>query len=588
MVNTENTENTEKQKKKNRRLMVQVALVIIPVFLIVIGVLTLIMYKNTVSGFLDIQNDAISDTLENLYNNSEFYQKGFIIDGWETMDPSRVEDPEFEDMIAQTYMEMQEHLGDLDEWMMSLEGDKREYLYLYAYVATAMGPIIDDSKKRYDSLFLIDINEPNLGFVFFAVSQNAEEVYDIGDRLDIDLDDHPVLKNMVGSSSDKVVFEKTTDFMGEGSRYIGYKPIVTDGKVRAVLGVSYNWKEFSQIMTSTVRITLIFGIGSMVLLLISVLVLLFFKAVSPIAKIQGIVRNYKNDKNSSEIAAKMSMIRSRNELGMLSEDISDMVREIDYYTGENIRLAGERERVSAELDMARNIQSSQLPCDFPAFPDRNEFDIYASMTPAKEVGGDFYDFFLIDEDHLALVIADVSGKGVPAALFMMISKMLINNFAMMGLSPSEVLNRANRALCEHNSSEMFVTVWLGVLEISTGKVTAANAGHEFPIIRRPGGSFELFREKHDFVVGGIKNKKYKQYEFTLEKGSTLFVYTDGVPEAADADMKMFGTDRLVEVLNRDPDASPEKLLKDVHEAVDSFVGDAPQFDDFTMLGIKIL
>ena len=237
--------------------------------------------------------------------------------------------------------------------------------------------------------------------------------------------------------------------------------------------------------------------------------------------------------------------------------------------------------------MARDIQASQLPRQFPAFPGRDDFDIFASMTPAKEVGGDFYDFFLIDDDHLALTIADVSGKGVPAALFMMASKMLIRNYAEMGLSPAEVIGHTNERICQSNTSSMFVTVWYGVLELSTGRVTAVNAGHEYPVIKHPDGSFELFRDKHNFIVGALSGRTYKGYEFTLEKGSTLFLYTDGVPEATDAAEEMFGTDRLVDALNSCPGDTPEQLLEHVRCEVNRFVGDAPQFDDLTMLCVKL-
>ena len=168
------------------------------------------------------------------------------------------------------------------------------------------------------------------------------------------------------------------------------------------------------------------------------------------------------------------------------------------------------------------------------------------------------------------------------------TKILITDNAMMGLSPSEVLEHTNNAICKNNKQRMFVTVWFGVLEISTGKVTAVNAGHEYPIIRQPGGKFEVFKDKHGLVIGGIAKMKYKQYEFTLQKGSTLFVYTDGVPEATRADKQMFRLERLVDALNEKPDVPPEQLLGNVRSAVDEFVGDEPQFDDLTMLGITLL
>ena len=183
--------------------------------------------------------------------------------------------------------------------------------------------------------------------------------------------------------------------------------------------------------------------------------------------------------------------------------------------------------------------------------------------------------------------ADVSGKGVPAALFMMMAKGLIRNYAMRGDTPAQVLENANEQICANNEEQMFVTVWFGVLEVSTGRITAANAGHEYPIIKQPDGSFELFKDKHGFVLGGIMNKKYKQYEFTLQKGGTLFVYTDGAPEATTANEEMFGTQRLVDTLNAQADGSPQQLISRVYDEVGKFVGDAPQFDDLTMLAITI-
>ena len=280
--------------------------------------------------------------------------------------------------------------------------------------------------------------------------------------------------------------------------------------------------------------------------------------------------------------------RTGDEVEMLAEAFAALSKKTTDYINQITVITAEKERIGTELELATKIQADMLPNIFPAFPERPEFDIHASMTPAKEVGGDFYDFFLIDDDHLAMVMADVSGKGVPAALFMMMSKILVGNYAMMGGAPSKVLEQVNTQICKNNDEEMFVTVWLGVLEISTGRVTAANAGHEYPIIRKPGGKFELFKDKHGFVIGGMDGMTFKEYEFTLEKGGTLFLYTDGVAEATDTNNELFGTDRMLETLNKDPDASPKELLKNMKQAVDEFVGEAPQFDDLTMLGLKLL
>ncbi|WP_316608747.1 SpoIIE family protein phosphatase [uncultured Ruminococcus sp.] len=242
----------------------------------------------------------------------------------------------------------------------------------------------------------------------------------------------------------------------------------------------------------------------------------------------------------------------------------------------------------AELNTATQIQNGMVPNIFPAFPERKEFDVYASMNTAKEVGGDFYDFFLVDEKHLAMVMADVSGKGVPAALFMMASKILINDRALMGGTPAEILAFVNDRICSNNQAEMFVTVWLGILEIDTGRVIAANAGHEYPAIRRNGGKYELLKDKHGFVVGGMEGIRYKDYEFTLNKGDSLFLYTDGVPEATDAAQEQFGSDRMIEALNINAEAAPDEILSTVNNEVNHFVGDAVQFDDLTMLCLKYL
>lgn len=245
-------------------------------------------------------------------------------------------------------------------------------------------------------------------------------------------------------------------------------------------------------------------------------------------------------------------------------------------------------RIESELTMASAIQADMLPNIFPAFPDRDEFDVYASMDPAKEVGGDFYDFFLVDDDHLGLVMADVSGKGVPAALFMMASKILLANNAMLGKSPAEILMDTNETICAGNREEMFVTVWLGILEISTGKLTAANAGHEYPVLKSPDGNYEIIKDKHGFVIGGMPGARYKQYELTLEPGSKLFLYTDGVPEATSAEKELFGVERMLYALNSDAGAGadPKKTLGVVRAAVDDFVKDAEQFDDLTMLCLE--
>ncbi len=280
-------------------------------------------------------------------------------------------------------------------------------------------------------------------------------------------------------------------------------------------------------------------------------------------------------------------LKVHDEIDSLANSIQVMAGDMQSYMKTMLSETRENERISTELNLAARIQQSMLTTDFPAYPERSDFDVYASMVPAKEVAGDFYDFFLIDDDHLALVMADVSGKGVPASMYMMVAKTLLHNVLLLGHSPKECLETVNDQIGEHNEENMFVTVWLGILELSTGIVTAANAGHEYPIIRHADGQFEVYKDKHGIVLGAMPHIKYRQYEFQMEKGSTLFLYTDGAPEAINAEEKLFGMDRVLEALNQEPDAAPDQLLKNVENAINVFVGEAPQFDDLTMMAVKL-
>lgn len=252
-----------------------------------------------------------------------------------------------------------------------------------------------------------------------------------------------------------------------------------------------------------------------------------------------------------------------------------------------IKDSAEKQQIASELSVATHIQTSMLPCIFPAFPERTEFDIYATMNPAKEVGGDFYDFFLVDDDHLAVVIADVSGKGVPAALFMVIAKTLIKDHAQQGAQPEEVFTEVNRLLCEANDEGMFVTAWMGVLELSTGHLAYVNAGHNPPLLRH-GGEYEFLRTRSGFILAGMEGIRYRPASLELAPGDAVYLYTDGVTEATNEDKQLYGDQRLCDILNAHADSGPETLLRTVKDDVDAFVGTAPQFDDITMLGLCYL
>ncbi len=303
--------------------------------------------------------------------------------------------------------------------------------------------------------------------------------------------------------------------------------------------------------------------------------------VKPINSLSKAALSYTNSENE-HVFADLD-IHTGDEIENLADAMKQMEKDIDEYIDNITNITAEKERIGAELGVATQIQADMLPRIFPSFPDKTEFELYASMNPAKEVGGDFYDFFLIDETHLGLVVADVSGKGVPAALFMVIAKTLIKNRALIGGTPAEILSYANEQLCEGNDAELFVTVWFAILDITTGKGIAANAGHEHPIIKRAGGQYELVVYKHSLALATMEGLKIREHEFELHHGDTLLSYTDGVTEATNKDNKLFGTDRLLETLNKNPDADVYGVINGVKASIDEFVGDAPQFDDITML-----
>lgn len=337
--------------------------------------------------------------------------------------------------------------------------------------------------------------------------------------------------------------------------------------------------------------TVMVRILTWVLIMLVVLMIIFMhltrrSIITPLEKINDVALHIVDNLETAEDIE--LDIHTGDEIETLARSIEKMNRALKEYLHENEKITAEKERVNTELDLAARIQSDMLPNIFPAFPERSEFNIYASMTPAKEVGGDFYDFFFIDHDHLAIIIADVSGKGVPAAMFMMMTKSMLQTRTISVQNPSQVLQDVNNMIFSNNKEKMFVTVWLGVLDLTTGLLTASNAGHESPYIKEPDGDFEIFKSRHGFVMGGLKNMKYTNNEHMLKPGSKIFVYTDGVPEAKRNDNSFFGLERTGEALNRAKDSSPEEILKEVENSVNSFAGDAEQFDDLTMLCLEYL
>ncbi|MBR6228444.1 MAG: SpoIIE family protein phosphatase, partial [Eubacterium sp.] len=335
--------------------------------------------------------------------------------------------------------------------------------------------------------------------------------------------------------------------------------------------------------------------AAMMTIFVLVLVILVLAIISALILAKRIVKplrlitNRVHSLGGSDLEFRMEdAYRTGDEIEILARAFANLSAKTLQYVDQVTKVTAEKERIGAELSVATNIQASQLPRLFPAFPQRPEFDLFASMTPAKEVGGDFYDFFLVDNDHVCLVMADVSGKGVPAALFMMISRVLIKARIQNGEPLDEAISNVNNQLCEGNEAGFFVTVWAAVIEIPTGKGVAVNCGHEHPCIRRAGGEFELVIYRHSMAVATMEDMVFKKHEFRLNPGDSLFVYTDGVAEATDSNNELFGNERMLEALNRNPDASPKEVLGNVMDGINEFVAGAEQFDDITMLCLKYI
>lgn len=330
-------------------------------------------------------------------------------------------------------------------------------------------------------------------------------------------------------------------------------------------------------------ITVIFAVGY--------IVALNRQIVFPIKKMAKAAEEFVHEKEGTGEASTITAleIRTHDEMEQLCDSLKQMEQDINYYIANLTSVTAEKERIGAELNVATQIQSSMLPCIFPAFPERTEIDIYATMTPAKEVGGDFYDFFMVDDRHLAIVMADVSGKGVPAALFMVIGKTLIKDHTLPGRNLGEVFTEVNNILCESNNNGMFITAFEGVLDLVTGEFRYVNAGHEQPFIYRKGEGYEVYKIRPGFVLAGMEDIQYKEQVVQLNVGDCIFQYTDGVTEATDKDNQLYGMSRLDAVLNQKCiDCNPEQTLEFVKADIDAFVGEADQFDDITMLCLEYI
>ena len=469
----------------------------------------------------------------------------------------------------------------LDNDFREMRADMRAMQYEIG-LSNAFIVAIDEEKNRM--IYLIDADPRPASFCFPGTWDEYED-----SEIDILVNGRKPSRLQKALGLDSAVQATITNLPQFGLRVTGGETLYKTDKYSVVLCLDEKLDHLVN-MTKLFLRRFIFLLLFAIVIGSAIAMRMIRKGVGkPIGKMASAARAYAKDKTegiaASDHFSKLD-ISTQNEIEELSLAMKDMEHGLIEYEQHLKKITAERERIQTELDLATRIQRDMLPMIFPPFPERSEFDLYATMDPAKEVGGDFYDFFLIDDDHLGFMIADVSGKGIPAALFMMVSKTILDDLTMGGMSPAQVLQGANDSICTRNKEEMFVTVWLGILEISTGIIKCANAGHEKPMIIKADGEVVLINERPNFVIGGMEGMKYREYEIVLDAGEKLFLYTDGVAEATDLDNNLFGIDRTIEALKEDTSADPEAVLRNVRAAVDRFVGEAEQFDDLTMLCLE--
>ena len=449
-----------------------------------------------------------------------------------------------------------------NHWMRRLNDMKQAYGASYLYIVA-----VDDN--YVDGTFLLTASDGTR-----ARGTGFENAYILGKQVQVTPDQAETFRNLT-VQNDRFVYSQ--DYADR------YRYLFRIGETNVITGMSFEITSIRSEVENQLLPNVTYNTALQLLLSVFYLLYVFFFAFRPLKKVKENVQEYAETKNSEKVRAQLAEIHYKNEIGDLARGVSAMTEEIDSHLLEIQKITTEKERIGAELNIAQKIQADMLPNIFPAFPQIKQFNVYATMQPAKEVGGDFYDFFMVDKTHLALVIADVSGKGVPAALFMVVSKTMIKNRAMLGGTPGEILRDVNDQLCANNASGFFVTVWMAIIDIETGDGISVNAGHEHTVVRRADKSYELLRYRHSPPLAIMEGAKFNEHEFKLDPGDRLFVYTDGVPEATNQKDELFGTDRMLASLNQHSESSLQDVLHQLQHDIDTFAEGAMQFDDITML-----
>ena len=457
----------------------------------------------------------------------------------------------------------------------------------------------EETNKKLDTL----TNTSDLAYIYVSVIspdyKQRTYVFDTVNKLSLEAGSKVIPFGTVSSLENKdeeyinnlkLVIEEGKNYTSftykdEGGHVTTSIPLFgTDGKVTAIMSIVKPMNEIKEHRKNFLRSIIISATILTLLFIALYALLLYFGIIRPIVFITHETSHFAEQ--HGELTGILKKIRNRDEIGKLAKAVEKMSRDMNKYIEDLTHATAEKERLGAELNVARQIQAEMLPRVFPPYKNHPELELYASMTPAKEVGGDFYDFYLLDDDHFAMVVGDVSGKGVPAALFMVITKTLLKDTAEHEYNPAKVFEHVNKILCEGNESGLFVTCWMGILTLSTGELNFANAGHNAPIIKN-GGEIKYLSTKPNLMLAAMDGIPYTNNTLKLTKGDRLFIYSDGITEATNDYNELYGEERLLSVLKsvQNNGISSRDLLDIVRNDLNDFVLDAPQFDDITMLAM---
>ncbi len=578
------TASNERPKKRRFKILIQTGVVITILFTLVVfsvkNMITMASFStsltNKITSF-DICCDYLADVL------IEYKSLPWLLDYWK----GNADAIKNDERSSLTLDDIQPQLTRLGHAMptevtveeaMSMSPEDQLLFAKYCYLST----------QDFCTLMFPDSEVTSVLFV---------EASDNDDNKLVIFDSHPAETDIpLGNVEDGIMFDTAFDntidavyanvlrwsFTTPNDMYFGIKD--TFSEYEKLQGYEcYALFESSNIYEDMTFVSYTRNSVTTMLIIVFAIILLFlyFIVPRPLEQLKKCVAEYAKTKDVQLLTKNLSHIHTNNEIADFADEFSNLAQEMERHVKEVQLLAEEKQKDKTELEIATSIQKQMMP---QVFPGNDSFALSAALKPAKEIGGDFYDCYMIDDDHLALTIADVSGKGVASALFMAMSKIMLKNRTLLGGTPSQILTDVNNWICEGNENLMFVTVWHAILTISTGELVCANAGHEYPAIRFGEKPFELIKTEHSVVLGAFDDLEFEDETYILSSGDALFVYTDGVTEAQTADEAMFGEERLTDALRLcGSDDTPEEIIAKVREAIDSYTGSAPQYDDYTML-----